>query len=76
MREAALSMAPLCGADDPWEHWNQVRCLCGHNSRLGLVLDIPTSLPSQAEIVRWAAVLPRSAVCCHELDAGVSGYML
>ena len=47
--------APHGGAKsgrDPWEGWNAVRCLAGHNSRLGVVLDVPTSLPPQAEIVR------------------------
>ncbi|KAK9820236.1 hypothetical protein WJX72_007776 [[Myrmecia] bisecta] len=39
--------------DDSWEWWNQVRCLCGHQPKLGLALELPESLPSRAHIQRW-----------------------
>ena len=38
---------------DPWQWWNRLRCLCGHSSKLGLILDIPSSLPPQHCIDRW-----------------------
>lgn len=59
-----------------------MRCLCGHNSRLGLVLDVPTSLPSQAEVVRCGQHAPRpgalqgiivNSLALGFLDAGMSG---
>ncbi|KAK9819450.1 hypothetical protein WJX74_006898 [Apatococcus lobatus] len=40
-------------AEDTWEWWHQLRTLCSHPARLGLLLEVPTSLPSQQEIHRW-----------------------
>ena len=37
----------------PWQWWNRVRCLCSHSSKLGLILEIPSSMPSQDCLDRW-----------------------
>ena len=44
------------GAHDPadsWEWWYRVRCLCGQNAKLGVLLDLPLQLPPQQAIDRW-----------------------
>lgn len=33
--------------------WNNFRCLCGHDKRIGLVLEMTSDLPSNEEIMRW-----------------------
>jgi protein arginine N-methyltransferase 5 len=38
---------------DWWELWNQVRSLCGHSPKLGVVLDVPAALPPEEEVMRW-----------------------
>jgi len=48
----------MCGAAGSgegvwWQRWNQVRCLCEHNPKLGIMLDVPAVLPPKEEIVRW-----------------------
>ncbi|KAK9854496.1 hypothetical protein WJX84_003535, partial [Apatococcus fuscideae] len=40
-------------AADTWEWWHQLRTLCSHPARLGVILEVPASLPSQPEIRRW-----------------------
>lgn len=49
-------MRGMVPAEDAWGAWNQVRCMCSHNPRLGVILDVPASLPSREEVARW--VLP------------------
>ncbi|KAK4757930.1 hypothetical protein SAY87_019231 [Trapa incisa] len=39
--------------NDYWELWNSFRLLCEHHSQLYVVLDIPSSLPSENSIGRW-----------------------
>ncbi len=44
------------GAHDPadaWEWWHRVRCLCGHNAKLGVLLDLPLALPPEQYVARW-----------------------
>ncbi|KAL4443757.1 hypothetical protein ABPG75_011494 [Micractinium tetrahymenae] len=61
---AAGGRARLAG--DPWEWWNQLRFLCHHNNRLGVVLELGADLPSAEDLQRWrgeplkAVVLPTS----------------
>lgn len=38
---------------DPWHWWNRLRCFCSHNSKLGVILEIPAVLPPQECIDRW-----------------------
>lgn len=51
---------------DPWEWWQQLRTLCEFQPKLGVVLEVPASLPSDTEIERWygepvrALLLPTS----------------
>ncbi|EFN58275.1 hypothetical protein CHLNCDRAFT_142244 [Chlorella variabilis] len=40
-------------AGDPWEWWNQLRFLCHHNTRLGVVLELGADLPSEGSLLRW-----------------------
>lgn len=40
-------------AADPWEWWYRVRCLCGQNAKLCVLLDLPLQLPPQQAIDRW-----------------------
>lgn len=40
-------------AADPWEWWNQLRFLCHHNNRLGVVLELGADLPSAEDLQRW-----------------------
>lgn len=40
-------------AADPWEWWNQMRFLCHHNSRLGVVLELGADLPATEDLQRW-----------------------
>lgn len=40
-------------AADPWEWWSQLRFLCHHNSRLGVVLELGADLPSTEDLQRW-----------------------
>ncbi|CAI8042662.1 Protein arginine N-methyltransferase 5 [Geodia barretti] len=39
--------------EDPWEWWNTLRTLCGNNSKLHLVLEVGSVLPSYAQQLRW-----------------------
>lgn len=43
----------VSGVQDPWSWWNSLRQLCHHHSYLGLVLEIPESLPSASFIERY-----------------------
>lgn len=51
---------------DPWHWWNQIRGLCGHHSKLGVLLEVPENLPSKELMHRWlgepvkALILPIS----------------
>jgi len=38
------------GGADPWQWWNQVRGLCGHHSKLGVLLEVPENLPPKEEV--------------------------
>jgi len=31
---------------DPWHSWDELRCLCEHSGRLGVMLDLPAKIPS------------------------------
>ena len=44
---------PETTCQDPWQWWNRVRCLCSHNSKLGLILEVPSAMPSQDCLDRW-----------------------
>ncbi|KAK9834250.1 hypothetical protein WJX81_000077 [Elliptochloris bilobata] len=69
-RSASRAAEPQEGAHapaDPWEWWYRVRCLCGQNAKLGVLLDLPLTLPPQQAIDRWrgepvrAVALPTAA---------------
>lgn len=51
---------------DPWEWWNQVRLLCNHSTRLGVLLELGADLPPVENLHRWrgeplkAVVVPTS----------------
>jgi protein arginine N-methyltransferase 5 len=38
---------------DPWEWWNQLRFLCHHHTRLGVLLELVADLPPEADLQRW-----------------------
>ncbi|KAG8249111.1 Protein arginine N-methyltransferase 5 [Homalodisca vitripennis] len=38
---------------DTWEWWNTFRCLCNHDKKVGLALELTTDLPSNEAIARW-----------------------
>lgn len=61
----ARSHSSICaGAHDPadaWEWWHRVRCLCGHNAKLGVLLDLPLTLPPEQYVTRWRV---RAALLC------------
>ena len=40
-------------AADPWEWWNQLRFLCHHHMRLGVLLELGADLPSEESLQRW-----------------------
>ena len=40
-------------AGDPWEWWNQLRFLCHHHPRLGVMLELGADLPSEDNLARW-----------------------
>lgn len=40
-------------ASDPWEWWNQLRFLCHHHPRLGVMLELGADLPSADNLERW-----------------------
>ena len=40
-------------AADPWEWWNQLRFLCNHHPRLGVVLELGADLPAEDDLARW-----------------------
>ena len=44
------------GQADSWEWWNRVRCLCEHNAKLGVLLEVPADLPEEACLARWAII--------------------
>lgn len=54
---AALPAASSSGsprlADDPWEWWNQLRFLCHHSPRLGVLLELGADLPAEEDVHRW-----------------------
>lgn len=69
VKAGAGAAAPAAAAadaveDDPWEHWNRLKCLCEHNKKLGVALEITANLPSPARLARWlgeplrAVILP------------------
>lgn len=50
---AAAGEGPASLAADPWEWWNQLRFLCHHHPRLGVMLELGADLPSTANLERW-----------------------
>ena len=38
---------------DPWEWWSQLRFLCEHSTRLGVLLELGPDLPSSESLARW-----------------------
>ncbi|PRW56786.1 arginine N-methyltransferase [Chlorella sorokiniana] len=63
---AAAGEGPSSLAADPWEWWNQLRFLCNHHPRLGVMLELGADLPSTDNLERWrgeplkAVVVPTS----------------
>ena len=53
--------------DDPWQWWHHVRALCGHSTKLGVLLVVPVTLTGASVIDRWlgepvkAVLLPTAA---------------
>lgn len=56
----------MSGEGDSWHRWEQLQALCGHHSKLGVILEVGENLPPPAEIQRWlgeplrAVALPTS----------------
>ena len=56
-----------CQAGSPWRAWNEVRCLCNHSNKLGVLLEVQSEVPRLEEVLRWhgepvkALLLPTSA---------------
>ena len=54
-------------ADDPWQWWHHVRALCGHSTKLGVLLVVPVTLTGACDVDRWlgepvkAVLLPTAA---------------
>ncbi len=54
-------------AGDPWRAWNEVRTLCNHSTKLGVILEVQSEVPRLEEVLRWhgepvkALLLPTSA---------------
>ena len=53
--------------DDPWQWWHHVRALCGHSTKLGVLLVVPVTLIGASVVDRWlgepikAVLLPTAA---------------
>lgn len=50
---AAPLAASLASAGDTWEWWNQLRLLCSHSTRLGVLLQLTEDLPPPEDLHRW-----------------------
>ena len=54
-------------ADDTWQWWHHVRALCGHSTKLGVLLVVPITLADASPVDRWlgepvkAVLLPTAA---------------
>jgi len=54
-------------ADDTWQWWHHVRALCGHSTKLGVLLVVPITLTDASAVDRWlgepvkAVLLPTAA---------------
>ena len=48
--------------DDPWEAWNNIRVMCGHNTHLSVALVVTKALPSEEEVARWLAEPVRAVI--------------
>lgn len=60
---------------DPWQWWNRVRCLCGHSSKLGLILEIPATLPTDLCLAHWAGEPVRAVMLSTKVfQANKRGY--
>ncbi|CAL5222774.1 g5187 [Coccomyxa viridis] len=63
--EAAADNSHSSG--DSWRAWNEVRCLCNHSTKLGVILEVQSEVPRLEEVLRWhgepvkALLLPTSA---------------
>ncbi|KAK9801379.1 hypothetical protein WJX73_003164 [Symbiochloris irregularis] len=44
-----------CNDVDGWSRWNHVRSLCDHSTQVGVVLEVPASLPAPQHVRRWFA---------------------
>lgn len=40
-------------AESPWTAWNKLRVLCNNTNSIGVLLEVSSNLPSQAEQDRW-----------------------
>ena len=53
--------------DDTWRWWHHVRALCGHSTKLGVLLVVPITLTDASAVDRWlgepakAVLLPTAA---------------
>lgn len=47
---------------DPWLWWNKIRLLCESHSLLGVVLDVPESLPPKQNWKRWLGEPVKAAI--------------
>lgn len=60
---------------DSWQWWNQVRGLCGHHTKLGILLEVPENLPPHEEIQRWLGEPVRALVLsCTVFQTNKRGY--
>ncbi len=68
--QTASPAAPDSGAarvDDTWQWWHHVRALCGHSTKLGVLLVVPITLTDASTVDRWlgepvkAVLLPTAA---------------
>ncbi len=54
-------------ANDTWQWWHHVRALCGHSTKLGVLLVVPVTLTGASVVDRWlgepvkAVLLPTAA---------------
>ena len=63
----AANSSSAARADDTWQWWHHVRALCGHSTKLGVLLVLPIMLTDASIIDRWlgepvkAVLLPTAA---------------
>ena len=64
---AAVPNGGAAHVGDTWQWWHHVRALCGHSTKLGVLLVVPITLHSASDIDRWlgepvkAVLLPTAA---------------